>query len=85
MAAKFVKYTDEDGEEDPETLKILKREVAMIQKWEHEKFIILLDVFIVRKYVVLIMEWYVVGSLIRAQPVVTILNSKNVGENLKSF
>ncbi|XP_028409040.1 death-associated protein kinase 2-like [Dendronephthya gigantea] len=57
MAAKFVKYTDEDGEEDPETLKILKREVAMIQKWEHEKFIILLEVYIVRKYVVLIMEW----------------------------
>ena len=31
----------------------------MIQKWEHEKFIYLIDVYIVRKYVVLIMEWYV--------------------------
>ena len=51
-AAKFVKYDDE-------ALKILKREVAMIQKWEHEKFIYLIDVYIVRKYVVLIMEWYV--------------------------
>lgn len=50
FAAKFVKYDDE-------ALKILKREVAMIQKWEHEKFIYLFDVYIVRKYVVLIMEW----------------------------
>lgn len=49
-AAKFVKYDDE-------ALKILKREVAMIQKWEHEKFIYLFEVYIVRKYVVLIMEW----------------------------
>lgn len=49
-AAKFVKYDDE-------ALKILKREVAMIQKWEHEKFIYLYEVYIVRKYVVLIMEW----------------------------
>ena len=31
----------------------------MIQKWEHEKLIHLFDVYIVRKYVVLIMEWYV--------------------------
>ena len=51
-AAKFVKYDDE-------ALKILKREVAMIQKWEHEKFIYLFEVYIVRKYVVLIMEWCV--------------------------
>lgn len=49
-AAKFVKYDDE-------ALKILKREVAMIQKWEHERFIYLFEVYIVRKYVVLIMEW----------------------------
>jgi hypothetical protein len=52
FAAKFVKYDDE-------ALKILKREVAMIQKWEHEKFIYLFEVYIVQKYVVLIMEWYV--------------------------
>lgn len=50
FAAKFVKYDDE-------ALKILKREVAMIQKWEHEKFIYLFEVYIVRKYVVLVMEW----------------------------
>ena len=50
-AAKLVKYDDE-------ALKILKREVAMIQKWNHPKFINLFEVFIVQKYVVLIMEWY---------------------------
>ena len=52
-AAKLVKYDDE-------ALKILKREVAMIQKWHHPKFINLFDVYIVQKYVVLIMEWYVI-------------------------
>ena len=42
---------------DEEALKIVKREVAMIQKWSHDKLIHLFEVYIVHKYVVLIMEW----------------------------
>ena len=58
FAAKLIKYEMPGDEEMSRIYKdIVKREVAMIQKWDHERLIKLVEVYIVRKYFVLFMEW----------------------------